>query len=718
MTARIHPLPHTALQCFVWIARQSGVDLSVERLIHDHSLDAQEPGNAELVRIIRASGMKAKAAAVSFGDLIALGAAFPVLARLKDGGMLIVIGARRGADGDEIGVLDPRQKAQSIIALKPDAFKEQWTGEIVFVKPSLRITDPQQPFGLAWFVPEMLRQRHLFASVGVAAILLLAIGLIVPFFFQLVIDKVLPHEGYATLYVLSIAVVIAIMFEAAFGFLRRYLLLYATNRIDIRTAARTFGRLMTLPSGFFERVPAGVLIRHMQQAQRIREFLSGRLFLTLLDAVALVIFLPILIMYSGVLTLLVLVFSLLIGASVALMLPLLRRRLRRLYEAESQRQGFLTETVHGIATIKALALEPMQRRYWEERAANAIAMQFEVSKISQAAQAVTGMLEKLLMVGVIVVGAHLVFEGRLTIGALVAFQMLAGRVSSPLVQLIGLVHEYQEAALSVQMLAGVMNQPPERQSDQRGLRPHIRGGIELSEIAFSYGPELAPALRDVSFKIPEGGFFGLVGMSGSGKTTVTRLIQGLYVPQSGVVRIDGVDLREIDLVHLRQHIGVVLQDNFIFRGTIRENIGMGRPGATIEQIVEAARMGGALEFIERLPKGFDTVLEENAANLSGGQKQRLAIARALVRQPRILLLDEATSALDPESEAIVHSSLRDIARDRTLIMVSHRLSSLVDADAILVLEKGTVAGLAPHAQLVENCEPYRQLWLKQTQHIR
>jgi len=662
--------------------------------------------------------MKAKVTKLNVPELTALGPTFPVLARLKEGNTVIVVGIRRGPEGDEIGILDPLATAAGVIPLRPEEFAKQWTGEVIFVKPISRITDPEQPFGLTWFVPELLRQRGLFAGVGVAAIMLLALGFVVPLFFQLVIDKVLPHEGYSTLYVLGLAVALGILFEAIFGFLRRFLLLYATNRIDVRTAGRTFGRLMLLPIGFFEHIPAGVLIRHMRQAERIREFLSGRLFLTLLDSLALFVFLPVLFMYSGILTVLVLIFAILIAANIALLLPVLRRRLHILYEAEARRQGFLTESVHGMATIKALALEPRQRRDWDERSANAIRMQFEVGKISLTAQAITGLLEKLLVVAVIVVGAHLVFNGDITIGALVAFQMLTGRVSNPLVQIIGLVHEYQETAIAVRMLSGVMNQPPERMPEHRGLRPQIRGEIELVDVSFSYGPGLPAVVRNVSLKIPEGGFFGMVGTSGAGKTTITRLIQGLYAPQSGVVRIDGVDVREIDLVHLRQHIGVVLQDNFIFRGTVRDNIGMGRSNATVEQIVEAARLGGALEFIERLPKGFGTLLEENAANLSGGQKQRLAIARALVREPRILLFDEATSALDPESEAIVYGNLRDIAKGRTLIMVSHRLASLTEADSIIVLDNGRVAGMAPHVQLLKDCVPYQHLWAKQTQFMR
>lgn len=718
MTAQARPQPHTALHCFAFLARMSGIDLSVERLIHEHSLGPREPTNAELLAIIRASGMKAKLANLNVSELAALGSSFPVLARLKAGSTVIVVGARRGQEGIEIGILDPLAKTASVIPVRPDQFSAQWTGEVILAKPAIRITDPQQPFGITWFVPELLRQRALLAGVSIAALMLLVLGLVIPIFFQIVIDKVLPHEGYATLYVLGIAVSLGIAFEAIFGFLRRYLLLYATNRIDVRTSRRTFARLMLLPMAFFEHIPAGILVRHMQQVQRIREFLSGRLFLTLLDSLAIFVFLPVLFLYSGLLTALVLVFSLLIAGNIAILLPVLRRRLRLLYEAEGQRQGFLTESVHGITTIKALALEPRQRRDWDERTAGAVRMQFEVGKISQTIQAISNFLEKLLMVAVIIVGAHQVFGGVLTIGALVAFQMLANRVSSPLVQLIGLVHEYQETAIAVRMLSGVMNQAPERAPEIRGLRPRIRGEIELVDVSFSYGAGLPTVLRDISLTIPEGKFFGLVGTSGSGKTTIARLLQGLYAPQRGILRIDGVDVREIDLVHLRQNIGVVLQDNYIFRGTVRENIGMSRPDATVEQIVQAAALGGALEFIERLPKGLDTLLEENAANLSGGQKQRLAIARALLREPRILLFDEATSALDPESEAIVYGNLRAMAKGRTLLMISHRLTSLVEADAIIVLENGAIAGIAPHGQLLDQCLPYRQLWSKQTQLMR
>ncbi|MCS4096765.1 ABC-type bacteriocin/lantibiotic exporter with double-glycine peptidase domain [Rhizobium sp. BK176] len=429
------------------------------------------------------------------------------------------------------------------------------------------------------------------------------------------------------------------------------------------------------------------------------------------------VFIPILLLYSVKLTLVVIGFAALVGLVVMLLVGPFQRRLQALYKAEGDRQALLVETVHGMRTVKSLALEPRQRRAWDDYSAQSISVRFRVEKISTAAQSMTGLLEKLMSVAIIGLGALDVFSGAMTIGALVAFNMLAGRVSGPLVQIVTMVHEYQEVALSVRMLGEIMNQRPEQAGRGRGIRPHLRGNIQFDKVTFRYGPDGPPALDDVSFNIPAGSVFGVVGKSGSGKTTITRLIQGLYQNQQGIVRMDGYDSREIDLVHLRTSTGVVLQDNFLFRGTVRENIAAAKPDASIEEIMEVARIAGAEEFIERLPRGFDTMLEENASNLSGGQKQRLAIARALITDPKLLILDEATSALDPDSETIIRQNLSQIAAGRTVVIVSHRLSTLVDADAILVVERGKIADIGRHDQLVTRCMTYRHLWSQQMRQV-
>ncbi|MET4700355.1 subfamily B ATP-binding cassette protein HlyB/CyaB [Constrictibacter sp. MBR-5] len=715
----------TGLHCLALVARHHGLDVSVHRLVHDYAIGEEAVDDTMLVRMARDLGLKARARSVGWNELTELGQAYPAMARLTNGNWILVAGIGRiiaaEADGDAQGegvvrVLDPLAVRPELMDVTEARFRERWSGDILLLKRSYRLADPDQPFGFRWFVPEILRQRRLFADVAVAAVLLYALGLVTPIFFQLVIDKVLVHESYQTLYVLTAGVLVALAFDAAFSFLRRYLLLFASNRIDIRVATRTFGHLLSLPISLFERASAGVLVKHMQQTGRIREFLTGRLFLTLLDGLSLFVFIPVLLMYSVELTCVVLAFTALVGGIVALLVGPFRRRLANLYEAEAERQALLVETVHGIRTVKSLAMEPRQRRLWDDRSAQTVAVRARVETVSTTAQSLTGMVEKMMMVAIIGFGAMAVFDGSMTIGALVAFNMLANRVSGPLVQIVTMVHEYQDVALSVRMLGQLMNQRPEQAVQGAGLRPDLGGALEFEGVTFRYGADGRPALDDISFKIPAGSLFGVVGKSGSGKTTITRLIQGLYPIQQGLLRLDGFDIREIDLVHLRNSIGVVLQDSFLFRGTVRDNILAGKPNATPDEVARAAEMAGATEFIERLPRGFETVLEENAENLSGGQKQRLAIARALVADPRILIFDEATSALDPESEALVRDNLRRISSGRTVVIVSHRLSTLVDANAILVIDRGRVADLGRHDQLLSRNPVYRQLWTQQTRH--
>jgi ATP-binding cassette subfamily B protein len=671
---------HTNLHCLALVARHHGVDLSPERLQHDYAVGEEPVAVRQLLRMAKDSGLKAKNLTLTWPSLFQLGNAYPILAELENGNWVVVAGA---VDGEEkqVRVLDPLATRPEFILLNEEQFTKSWRGSVVLMKRNHRMSDDDQPFGFRWFIPEVIKQRSFFRDVALAAFVLYGLGLTTPMFFQLVIDKVLVHQSYATLTVLTIGIAVALIFDATFSFLRRYLLLYATNRIDIRIATRTFGHLLNLPIALFEQASAGVIVKHMQQTGRIREFLTGRLFLTLLDGLSLLVFIPILLLYSVKLTFVVLGFAALVGLVVMLLVGPFQRRLQALYKAEGDRQALLVETVHGMRTVKSLALEPRQRKVWDDHSAQAISVRFRVDKISTVAQSLTGLLEKLMGVAIIGLGALDVFNGSMTVGALVAFNMLAGRVSGPLVQIVTMVHEYQEVALSVRMLGEIMNQRPEQFGRGRGIRPQLRGRIDFDKVTFRYAPDGAPALDDVTFSIPEGSVFGVVGKSGSGKTTITRLIQGLYQSQQGLVRVDGYDSREIDLVHLRTSIGVVLQDNFLFKGTVRENIAAARPDASIEEIIEVARIAGAEEFIERLPRGFETMLEENASNLSGGQKQRLAIARALITDPKLLIFDEATSALDPDSEAIIRQNLSQIAAGRTVIIVSHRLSTLVDADA-------------------------------------
>ena len=709
----------TALECLAWVATHHGIDLSVERLKHTYAVGQEVVSQAMMLRMAKKAGLRARITRADWQTLFNLGEAYPAAVQLTNDNWVVVTAAAAAPDGEQfVRVIDPLAERQNEPVIVDRArFCANWSGVVLLVKRHNRSAGEREKFGFRWFVPELLREWRLFADVAVAAILLYALGLVLPIFFQLVIDKVLVHESFTTLYVLAAGAIGALIFDAIFNFLRRYLMLYATNRVDIRVATKTFGHLLGLPVAFFEHISAGVLVKHMQQAARIREFLTGRLFVTMLDTISLFVFIPVLAFYSIKLTGLVLAFTALSGTIVMLLMGPFRRRLLALYEAEAARQALLVETVHGMRTVKSLAMEPLQGRQWDDRCALSTEMRFSVEKISAGAQSITGLLEKLMTLGIIALGALDVFSGEMTIGALVAFNMLAGRVSGPLVQMVTMVHEYQEVALAVKMLGEVMNQKPERESGREGLRPELVGRIEFENVSFRYSPDAQLALDDVSFKVEPGKVFGIVGRSGSGKTTITRMISGLHPVQEGLVRIDGYDARELDLAHLRRDLGLVLQDNFLFRGTVQDNIASVKRGASFAEVVQAAQLAGADEFIERLPRGFDTMLEENASNLSGGQKQRLAIARALIVNPRVLILDEATSALDSESEMIIRRNLRRIAAGRTVIIVSHRLSMLSEADAILVIDRGRVVDIDRHDSLLTKCSMYRHLWNQQMRHV-
>jgi ATP-binding cassette subfamily B protein len=708
---------HTTIQCIAALAQHHRLPVNPERLIEDYALVSEEPATATVLRIANDIGLKAKHDKLSWDNLLAQSGVFPLIARMPDKTCVIVVGVTE-QDGAKVAVLNPlAPNATEVHLIDRQGFTELWQGEVFFMKRLFGITEQTQPFGLRWFVPEILKQKSALRDIAITALAMHVLALASPIFFQLVIDKVMVHQSMATLWVLGVGIIVALVFDSMFGYLRQLLTLSATNKIDMRLTRRTFAHLLSLPIDYFDTTTAGVITRHMQQVEKIRSFLTGKMFFTVLDGTSLFLFLPILFTYSAKLALITLAFTAMIACVAAFMVPVFQRRLNDLYQAEGQRQSMMVETIHGMRTVKALAIEPAQRRMWDQRSAQSINMHFRVGKVAILGGSITDLLGKLLPVVIIIVGTQEVFDQTLTVGALIGFQMLSGRVVGPLIAIVGLVNEYQETALAVRMLGEVMNRPSEGRATAGGLRPTLAGEISFDEVTFRYPGATSAALDRATFSIKPGSMVGIVGRSGSGKSTLTKIIQGLYAVQEGVVRFDNTDAREMELAHLRRQIGVVLQENFLFRGTVRDNISMARPEATFEEIVEAAVAAGAAEFIERMPLGYNTMLEENASNLSGGQKQRMSIARALLTKPRILILDEAASALDPESEAIFMSNLLQIAVGRTVVMISHRLSTLVHADAILVMEQGRLVDSGTHQELVGRCETYQTLWNQQTSHL-
>ncbi len=702
--------------CLTSIARHHQVRMDMRQVMHDYAIDAEEPKLSKLIDIAQSYEFKTSRKKLSWEKLQNMGQAFPFIGIKKNGKYAVVAGMRRMSQEEPpaLAVVDPAKPGEHgspFTFLSEEEYLENYSGEFVLLKKTYHLSDENQTFGLRWFIPEFLKLKSIFIQIALTVCMISMLSLVVPLFFQIVVDKVLVNQAYNTLNVIGIGIFFAILFNGFLEYVRNYFLLFATNKIDIATAMKTFRHMMRLPIDFFEKIPAGVLLKHMQQTEKIRGFLSGNLFFTILDLFSLCIFIPFLLFYSVSLTLIVLGFSTLMALVIASLIKPFQRRLDELYQAEGKRQSMLVESIHGIRTVKSLALEPVEEKHWDDTTAYAIKSYFRVGKISMTAKSISQVLEMLMVVAIIWAGAMMVFKGTLSVGALIAFQMLAGRVTGPLVRMVGLIHEYQQIALSVRMLGVVMNTPEEPAGG--GVRNKLKGRISFEGVGFQYRPDLPQVIRNFSLDVPAGTTIGIVGRSGSGKSTLTKLLQGMYNVQQGVIKIDGVDIREIDKSHLRSSIGVVLQDNYFFSGSIRDNISMTKRNAALEEIIYAAKLAGADEFIQKTTRGYDTILEENAVNLSGGQRQRLAIARALLTNPPILIFDEATSALDPESEQLIRDNLKAIARDRTVIIVSHRLSIVSGADQILTLENGEMTSLGKHKELLAQPGVYRNFWRQQ-----
>lgn len=707
---------NTALFCLCSIGRHHNVSMDIRRVLHDYAIAKGEPSENQIVEIASEYQFKAKGRTLSWSRLVKLNDVFPMMCQKTNGKWLMVCGIKRNEEEDTVQVVvidpeNPDMATNRFEFLSQEEFEQRCTYRMVLVKRVYKLTDENRPFGLAWFIPEFLKLKGIWGQIVLIVVMITLLSIVVPLFFQIVVDKVLVNKSYNTLNVLGIGIIVAVLFNGALEYLKSYFLLFATNKIDIATATKTFKHLMSLPIEFFERMPSGVLLKHMQQTEKIRGFLSGNLFFTFLDLLTLAIFLPLLACYSGKLTMLVIGFSLLMALVIACMIRPFQARLNELYQAEGKRQSMLVESIHGVRTVKSLSLEPVEETQWNDSTAYAIKSYFRVGQISMAARAISQVLEMLMTISVVWVGAYLVFEYKLSVGALIAFQMLAGRVTGPLVKMVGLIHEYQQIALSVKMLGQVMNHPKEPMGG--GVRNPLHGDISFEDITFRYRPDLPNVIKHFNLEIPRGSMIGIVGRSGSGKTTITKLLQGLYPLQQGIIKIDGIDIREIDTAHLRSSIGVVLQENYFFSGTVRENIALTKRNATLEEIIYVSKLAGADSFVQQLPRGYDTVLEENASNLSGGQKQRLAIARALLTNPSILIFDEATSALDPESEFIIQQNLRQIAKGRTVLIVSHRLSIVSRADKILVIDSGERIAYDTHDVLLSRPGTYKEFWEQQ-----
>jgi subfamily B ATP-binding cassette protein HlyB/CyaB len=677
------------------------------------------PSPAALAEWLRGSGLWAKAVRLPWEQTVGLDLSAPVVLLLIDGSaaLLVANDKKRNVVWVRHSRLTPSDPP---VALSEVELSKVWGGEAVLMRARRSANREEAPFNLRWVAELVWMERHAMRDVGLASLVLSILTVLPALMVMTVIDQVVTHQSLSTLVLISLMIGIAMLSETLLGYARRQLILVVGARVDAKLNLHVFQRLLRLPLDYFERNQAGTIWSMTGlQVSKIRDFLTGKLLTTMLDLVTLIVLLPILFILQPALSWMVLLAAgLIAGIIVAVMRPM-GRHVKRYIDAETAKSSVMVETLHGIRTVKSLALEPQQKERWDARVAEATQAKIAAGRFANLPQMLINPIEGFMQRGVLLVGAYLVLTdpGTVGVGGLVAFMMLSARVAQPLASLAKLMEDIGEVRTATALAASVLNQRPETADPAAGLRPRLQGGIAFNKVAYSYPNATTPALESICFGIGPGTVLGVVGRSGSGKSTLTRLLQGVSRDYSGLVTIDGIDLRDINLAHLRRNLGVVLQENFLFRGTIAENILAGRPGLTLSDAIRAARLAGAAEFIERLPNGYETMIEEGSPNLSGGQRQRLAIARALVHDPRILILDEATSALDPESEALVNANLAHMARGRTMVIVSHRLSSLTNCDAILVLDQGRVVDLAPHGELISRCPVYQQLWHQQNRHL-
>jgi subfamily B ATP-binding cassette protein HlyB/CyaB len=714
----------TAGRALVRIAAHYGLTLDPQQLMRSHPFATEEPSPALLLKIADSAGLRGKLMRIKPGELGRLARFVPAILLLPNGKAGVVNRVHQGG-GASCALIDELESESGLSALydEPRLF-QFWDGDVVLLKLRWRVPGAERPFGFAWLLDQLLIERRLFRDIAIAAILMSMLALFTPITVMIMIDRVLFNHSMSTLQVLGAALLLMIGFETIFGYVRRCLVWITTTRIDARLNLYVFDKLLNLPLSFFERVPTGMISAKISQIWHIRQFMSQELFGTVLDCFTLFVLLPILFFLSWKLTCFVLVLAFLILGVYLAFLPALRQFTARVITAEQKMWSHQVETIHGIRTVKSLSLEGLKRKQRDIHVAEVIEAHQALDRLANFPQTIVTPLERFIYAGSFFLGCYLILSEwngvstGMTPGSIIAFALLASRVTQPIVALAGMVNSFEQARGALHEVASVVNVPPEEGRSGSGLKLPITGHVVFQDVRFRYSPGSPYALDGVSFEIPRGTIFGIMGRSGSGKTTVTRLLQGLNRDYEGLIKIDGMDLREIDLDHLRSSIGVVPQENFLFSGTVRDNIGAARPNAGFDKIVRAAQLAGAEEFIERLPNGYETPVEEGAVNFSGGQRQRLAIARALLVDPPILVLDEATSALDAESEAIVNANLKRIAQNRTVIIISHRLSALSMADAILVLERGRFYAVGRHQKLVVSCDIYRSLWSQQNRHLQ
>ena len=627
-------------------------------------------------------------------------APLPAIAIDKEGNFFIAIKfGFEGGDKTKTKMIIRQPDTPTAQTITQEDFLERWSGQFIFFTSKMTYMRDLAKFDFSWFIPAIIKYRKLLGEVMLISFVLQLIALITPLGFQVVMDKVLVNHAMQTLNVIGIALLCGALFDALLTGIRTWIFAHTSSKIDVDLGARLFRHLLSLPIGYFQARRVGDSVARVRELENIRSFLTGNAITLVMDVIFSFVFLGVMFLYSPALTLIVLISLPMYFALSMVFTPLLRARLNEKFNRGATNQAFLVESITGINTLKAMAVEPRWFDNWEKQLASYVSVGLSANNISMLASGGITMVSKLVTVGIIWLGATLVMEGKLTIGQLIAFNMLSSQMAAPIVRIAQLWNSFQQVGISMDRLGDILNAPAEVVGQKTRI-PRLSGAIEFDKVSFRYRPDTPDVLRSVNLKIAPGEVIGFVGRSGSGKSTLARLVQRLYVPDQGRVLIDGQDLAIIDTASLRHQLGVVLQENVLFSGSIRDNIALSNPALPIEPIIAAAKMAGAHEFICELAEGYDTKVGEHGSSLSGGQCQRIAIARALISNPRILIFDEATSALDYESEMVIQQNMRTICAGRTVLIIAHRLSAVRDSNRIFVMDRGQIVEEGSHDELV------------------